>query len=124
MMLGPHSSDGSARAVMPWPKAWTVSGAEIGGEIETSACVFKDILHGDRRMWSFSWEGISEANRNTLRAEYVRTTNLDLTAPDQGSSGWYEVVPVTNSWQETPVRDRVLAQGYFRYDINFGMKET
>lgn len=124
MMLGPHHTTGGSRAAMPWPQTWKVSGVEIGGMIQTSASVYKDILEGGRRSWQLTWVGISEDNRNTLRTEYERTVALDFTAPDQGSTGWYEVLSVTNSWLEDPVRDRTLAQGYFRYNVNFSLQEN
>jgi hypothetical protein len=117
--LGPHSSTGSARAAMPWPKVWQMNFTQTGGVHQTSASVYKDVF-SSKRAWDVRWEFLTEANRNTLRAEWERTTSLDWTPPDTGSASYYEVLSVDPWREENAV---TVVAGSYRYHVNMRFQE-
>jgi hypothetical protein len=120
-LLGPHSSTGSARAAMPYPKVWKLDYQPVGGEHQTSASIYKDIFD-TRRIWSMRWEFATEANRNTVKAEYERIVTLDWTPPDSGSGAYTEVIS-SGPWQEEYASTVPNTTGTYKYHFSLTLKE-
>lgn len=120
LMIGPHSSNGSAMAIMPWPSAWSETYRHVGGVIQTASSTFQDVFDR-RRTWRAEWTLIPSGSQSTLRTEFERDSTLDMSPPDSGSSTYYQVY-IVGDFESTHVHTGTV--GSPRYNVRMAFQET